>query len=198
MMTRADRLLPIVVGGALLSSCASGDLVVVIPETNGHVGAVAVGPGPNETLLDKAYLAARPGSSPHRVFTLDQDRVNRIFGPALAALPAPPKTYRLYFKNDSAELMPDSRAAFEQVFADVASRQSPELVVTGHTDTVGTVEDNDQLSLERAIAVSELFVQRGIPRTTISVAGRGARELAIPTGDNTREPRNRRVEVTVR
>jgi len=199
-MTAVIRVLMIAAGAALLLGCASSDLVVVLPESDGHVGAVSVGAGPNETLLNKAYLAAQPrqGSNPAKAFTVDQARVNRIFGPALAALPTPPRTYRLYFKNDSTELTPESTPKFEQVFADIARRPAPEIVVTGHTDTVGKVEDKDQLSLDRARAVSELFVQRGIPRTSITIAGRGDRELATPTGDQVPEPRNRRVEVTVR
>jgi outer membrane protein OmpA-like peptidoglycan-associated protein len=182
----------------LLSACASSDLVVVLPESDGHVGAVLVGPGPNQTVLDKAYLAARPGPGPVKAFTVDQGRVDREFGPTLAALPAAPATYRLYFKNDSVELVPESRPEFEKVFTDIASRPVPEIVVTGHTDTVGKPADNDLLSLNRARAVSELFAQRGIPRDAITVAGRGERELLIPTADQVAEPRNRRVEITVR
>lgn len=184
----------------LLAGCASRDLVVVLPESNGHVGAVEVEPGPNQTVLNKAYLAARPrpGANPAKVFTIDEARVNRIFGPALAALPAPPKTYRLYFENDSTVLTADSQPRFEAVFADIAARSAPEIVVTGHTDTFGTVEENDALSLDRAREVSELFVQRGIPRSAIKIAGRGSRELAAPTGDQVHEPLNRRVEITVR
>jgi outer membrane protein OmpA-like peptidoglycan-associated protein len=199
-MTAAIRFLAIAAGAALLFGCASRDLVVVLPESDGHVGAVSVGTGSNEVLLDKAYRAAHPGqgSNPAKAFTVDPARVNRIFGPALAALPAAPRTFRLYFKNDSTELTPESAPKFEQVFADIARRPAPEIVVTGHTDTVGKVEDKDQLSLDRARAVSELFVQRGISRTSITIAGRGDRELAVATNDQVPEPRNRRVEVTVR
>ena len=187
-----------VLGAALLCGCASRDLIVVIPEHNGHVGAVQVEAGSNQVLLNKAYAAARPGSGGVSTFTADDKRVNRIFGRALGALPAEPTRHRLYFKFDQTELVPESRAEFENVFVDVASRPAPEIVVTGHTDTMGNPEDNDRLSLERARAVAELFAARGIPRDTITIAGRGSRELLVPTGDQVPEQRNRRVEITVR
>ena len=60
------------------------------------------------------------------------------------------------------------------------------------------MEDKDQLSMDRAKAVAELFVQRGIPRKSITIAGRGSRELLVRTDDQVPEPRNRRVEITVR
>jgi outer membrane protein OmpA-like peptidoglycan-associated protein len=132
----------------------------------------------------------------------DANSVDKVFGSALAARPIPPKTYALYFVNDSTELVPESRAAFESVFADVAKRKAAEIVVTGHTDTVGTREYNDRLSLERANAVAtqfkDSFAANGIKSDAVSTAGRGERDLLVPTGDQVPEPRNRRVEITVR
>ena len=68
----------------------------------------------------------------------------------------------------------------------------------GHTDTVGADTFNDRLSLARAQRMRELIVGMGIPSERIEAAGRGKRELLVPTGDNVAEPRNRRVEINVR
>jgi outer membrane protein OmpA-like peptidoglycan-associated protein len=95
-------------------------------------------------------------------------------------------------------MTPEAREAFEKVFVEIAHRPAPEIVVTGHTDTTGAPEMNDQLSYDRAKAIAELFVARGISRDSITIAGRGERELLIPTGDQVSEPKNRRVEITVR
>jgi outer membrane protein OmpA-like peptidoglycan-associated protein len=70
--------------------------------------------------------------------------------------------------------------------------------VIGHTDTVGGVEDNDELSLQRAERVKADLVAQGIPADRIRAAGRGEREPVVPTVDNVDEPRNRRVEINVR
>jgi outer membrane protein OmpA-like peptidoglycan-associated protein len=192
--------LGVALGLVLLAGCADKNLVVVIPDSgDGHVGAVVVEAGGGKTLLSTAYAGATPGSGgAMKPVTSDAQQVNAIFGSALTAQPIAPKIYILYFVNDSDRLTPDSQPAFEKVFLDVKGRKAPEVVVTGHTDTMGELSYNDMLSLERAKAVSKLFIARGLPAESVSVAGRGQRELLVQTADNVPEPLNRRVEITVR
>jgi outer membrane protein OmpA-like peptidoglycan-associated protein len=73
-----------------------------------------------------------------------------------------------------------------------------EVQVTGHTDRVGSVASNDSLALERAQAVRDMLIQRGLQASFIRPVGRGEREPLVPTPDEQEEPRNRRVEVIVR
>ena len=77
-------------------------------------------------------------------------------------------------------------------------RQAVEVEVTGHTDRVGKVADNDRLSQERAEAVRDAMVKNGLQASFIRAVGRGEREPLIPTPDEQEEPRNRRVQVIVR
>jgi OOP family OmpA-OmpF porin len=199
-MLRIAPLLALPLGAALLAGCARSDMVVVLPESDGHVGAVVVQSGDGKIVLDKAYAAAAPGplGGAMKPAETDAQEVNRIFGSALAAQPIPPKSFTLYFENDSDVLVPESRADFEGVFADIAQRKAAEIVITGHTDTMGTPDYNDSLSLDRAKAVAHLFTERGVPPQSVTTAGRGRRDLLVPTGDQVPEPRNRRVVITVR
>ncbi len=71
-------------------------------------------------------------------------------------------------------------------------------MVIGHTDTVGGLAYNDKLSLARAERLREMLVGLGISGERVGAAGRGKRELLVPTEDNISEPRNRRVEINVR
>jgi outer membrane protein OmpA-like peptidoglycan-associated protein len=80
----------------------------------------------------------------------------------------------------------------------IATRPVPELTVAGHTDSLGTDQYNDALSLRRAERVRGLLVARGISPASIVAVGRGKREPLVPTPDGVAEPRNRRVEITVR
>jgi outer membrane protein OmpA-like peptidoglycan-associated protein len=195
---REGRRLAAAFGLLLLTGC-NKNLVVVIPDSaDGHIGAVVVESNGDKAVLDTAYAAATPGSGALKPATSDAKQVKEIFGTALTAQPTPPVDYTLYFINDSDQLTPDSKPTFEKVFTEVQQRKAPEIVVTGHTDSVGDPTYNDRLSLERAKAVSKLFVARGFPASSISVAGRGQRELLVQTPPNKSEPRNRRVEITVR
>jgi len=74
----------------------------------------------------------------------------------------------------------------------------PDVLVVGHTDTMGEILGNDRLSAQRAERMKLHLVEIGIPADRIQVAGRGERELLVPTPDNVDEPRNRRVEIIVR
>ena len=82
--------------------------------------------------------------------------------------------------------------------AELKGRPLPDIVVIGHTDTVGTFTYNDRLSLARAERVRDMMVALGIPASRIQVAGRGKRELVVQTDENVSEARNRRVEINVR
>src|SRR5688572_126308 len=194
---------------ALAAGCATprNDLVVVLPEEGGKVGAVVVTDGKKrETALNAAYASARSDSpglleldrSPRmKAGPSSAEEVKKAFGAALAAQPARPVSLLLYFSEGST-LSDESKAVVDKMFAEIARRPAAEITVIGHTDTVGTDAFNDKLSLERAQAVREILIGMGVPAQNISAAGRGRREPLIATGDNVNEPRNRRVELSVR
>ncbi|MGE0358732.1 MAG: OmpA family protein [Burkholderiales bacterium] len=175
------------------------EFVAVIPAADGHVGAVVVRSGGRESVLDKAYLARRLAADGTIAFTpISAADVTLAFAATIEALPGRPATFTLYFLEGKDELTPASRVEMEKVFAELKRRPAPDIVVIGHTDTVGTISSNDKLSLARAQRMRELMVELGIAAGRIQAAGRGERELLVATDDNTSEPRNRRVEISVR
>ena len=95
-------------------------------------------------------------------------------------------------------LTPESQAALPSILDDVTKRRGADMVVTGHTDTTGALLANDELSLKRAQAVTQLLVSAGAPDNRTEAVGRGKRELLVKTADEVDEPQNRRVEIVVR
>jgi outer membrane protein OmpA-like peptidoglycan-associated protein len=200
-MSAPRRVLLALPAAAMLAACASkSNLVVVLPEKDGHVGAVVVRDEKGERVLDQAYAAAGSGAGGGAMKPVEvaPEEVDQIFGTALAARPLAPRNFTLYFISDSDRLTEESRAAFEEVFAEVARRPAAEVVVTGHTDRAAEADYNDSLSLKRAEAVRQLLVGRGLPADSVIAAGRGEREPLVASADGVREARNRRVEITVR
>jgi outer membrane protein OmpA-like peptidoglycan-associated protein len=130
--------------------------------------------------------------------TYDAARAKREFSPVVAALPARPATFLLYFLEGNDELTPQSEREFELIFAEIAARPYPEILVIGHTDAVGNAQFNDQLSRLRAQRVRDDLVKRGTSADRIEVSARGKREPLVPTSQGVSEPRNRRVEINVR
>jgi outer membrane protein OmpA-like peptidoglycan-associated protein len=175
------------------------EMVAVIPGPTGHVGAVVVrGPG-GEQVLDRAYVAHRvKADGSIETAPVSQQAVHDTFAETVKALPGRPASFTLYFLEGKDELTPPSRAELDKVFGELRRRPAPDILVIGHTDTMGNLAFNDKLSLARAERVRDMLVGLGIDSQNIQAAGRGKRELLVPTEDNVAEARNRRVEISVR
>jgi len=185
---------------APVSKPARDDLIVLLPDPEGKAAALSVTHGADQRVLSAPYAAARIKEE-GRLDTVDitPDEVNRVFGEVVAALPPRPVSFLLYFLEGKDQLTAESQQVVQQIFDEIKRRPAPEIVIIGHTDRVGTVPYNDALSLRRAEKVrDDLKNVLGIPAEQIQVAGRGEREPLVPTEDEVAEPRNRRVEISVR
>ena len=185
-------------GSLLRAPEKAPELFAVLPARDGHVGAIVVKSAQSERVINKAYGAVRVEGIRQADLNLDEAQIREIFGPTIEALPGTPASFTLYFLEGKDELTDESKAQLENVFAELKRRPLPDIVVIGHTDSVGSLEFNDQLSRARADRMREMLIQMGLPADRIQAAGRGKREPLIPTDDNVSEPRNRRVEINVR
>lgn len=185
----------------LLAGCAGQrETYVVLPDAKGQGGSLVVTPKAGAPLkLDGAYASAvgKTGSAPEPA-KLSEQEIKAAFAEALSARPDAPIRFTLYFREGSDELTPDSKRDLESVMAEVLKRPAPDVIVVGHTDRVGYLQDNDRLALKRAEKMRAELLQQGLPADSVQAAGRGEREPLVPTADEVAEPRNRRVEMLVR
>jgi OmpA-OmpF porin, OOP family len=185
---------------ALLSGCSTTpDKVILLPDPDGKVGAVIVHSATEEQLISKAYAGVDVAKGGAMEKTMDsQASVQARYGELLAARPPRPMTFTIDFLFDSAtELAPESFATVKKLKAVLATWPAPHLVVVGHTDSAGSQEFNDRLSLRRAQTVAAFLVKEGIPARQVETAGRGKREPLVPTADGVANPMNRRVVITI-
>ena len=184
----------------ILGGCAGRqDLVVLLPDKDGKVGTVTVQNPKGGTVLNSAYASARTATDGGmRRDTASEGEVKEVFGAALAAQPPRPISYTLYFESGTDEFTEQSNQEVKRLLAEMARRQAPDITVIGHTDLVGPDQPNDALSLQRAERVKSILIGMGIPADRIRTAGRGRREPIVPTPEGVSEPRNRRVEISVR
>jgi outer membrane protein OmpA-like peptidoglycan-associated protein len=123
--------------------------------------------------------------------------------PTAAVTPPPPPPapamhpYEVYFEFDRATLTPDARQVVQQAAQNALRGNATQIVATGHTDTVGTGSYNLALSRRRAGVVRAELIRDGLSGNLISTSGVGENDLAVQTGPNVNEPRNRRVEINV-
>lgn len=154
-----------------------------------------------EELLGKPYqraTATRGSTGAPVVDQVDPARIEAENRSLFDMLPPAPQRYTVYFNMGETALTPESQVILDEALAAAAARNGGEIVVTGYTDTVGTLEDNDNLSRRRAQEVRQMFADRGFPAYRIQAVGRGERNLLVPTPNDVEEPRNRRVTIEVR
>ena len=176
-------------------------LVVLLPDPDtGVTGRAFLSNKSGSTDLNAARESstATPSSTPTAVRTMSEAEVQQVFGDALSALPPAPVHFTLYFKFESDELTDESRALLPQILTTVKERTFPEVLVVGHTDTMGTPRANIDLGLIRANSVRTILVQVGLDPATVEARSHGESDLLVKTPDETPEPRNRRVEISVR
>jgi OOP family OmpA-OmpF porin len=126
----------------------------------------------------------------------------RFGAPAEAPPPPPapvvaPPSFMVFFDWDRSNLSQQALTTIGQAAAAFKAKGNARITATGHTDTSGPEAYNMALSLRRANAVKDALVRNGVPAQAISVVGMGEKGLLVPTGDNVREPQNRRVEIVI-
>jgi outer membrane protein OmpA-like peptidoglycan-associated protein len=103
----------------------------------------------------------------------------------------------LQFATGTAELSAPAREGLARFAGVVASYPNLSFAVEGHTDSTGSTEKNNELSLRRAITVRDYLIGQGVQASRIDVDGFGS---ARPIADNATadgRARNRRVEIVL-
>lgn len=197
---RNDRVVsrPLVVLASLFLAACVNERVVLLPAPDGHPTAIVVRDARGEVVIDQPFAGVERRGSEFRALKSSEVEVEAKFGAALSARPARPRSFIVYFEGGGETLTAKSVAELVIVKREIADRPASEVMVIGHTDTVGGVEANDKLSLKRAAAVREILISAGVPPQKIETAGRGEREPLVMNGDEVAEPKNRRVEISVR
>jgi outer membrane protein OmpA-like peptidoglycan-associated protein len=101
----------------------------------------------------------------------------------------------IFFENGSKELLTISNAELERLASFILEHQLG-VMLSGHTDNVGTEESNQILSEQRALSVKNVLIGLGCPESLLDTQGFGE---ALPVKDNTTakgRQTNRRVVLT--
>lgn len=112
----------------------------------------------------------------------------------------PPREFVLdnvYFDTGKATLKPSSGKALGDLVEVLKLKNTMSIEIQGHTDNIGSPEENIKLSQQRAEAVRKFLISKGIAAERIIAKGYGD---SMPIADNTEEAgrsRNRRTSLKV-
>jgi len=101
------------------------------------------------------------------------------------------------FPFDSAELKPGNQRAVDRLAQFLRERPELNVLIEGHTDSVGDAAYNERLSERRAESVREALISRGIDPSRIRATGLGENYPVASNSDAAGRSENRRVEVVV-
>ena len=193
--------------GGIVASIAAGMLFAssVSAHEAGQAGMGYLGDGSGHYVTDSAGNCVRSGFWKTEDMTVDCGlEVAEAPPPAPMAPAAPVYTTstikaEALFDFDKSDLKPAGKDAIHALDEQIKSQgaQVIDINVVGHTDSIGTEEYNQALSLRRATSVKDYMVSDGVDAGIIDVSGKGESD---PVADNsTKEGRaqNRRVEISV-
>jgi len=180
-----------------LAGC-SQSYVVLLEQEDGSLGKVEITTPKGTTILENSREAVDMSTEAGKTFQVSEKKIKEDFGQALAASPEKPLSFYLYFEGGTATLTAESSADLPRIFAEIKRRPAVDISIIGHTDTVGDDKINARLSLQRAESVAALFTESVPDADRMTVDSHGEKNLLVQTPDNTDEPKNRRVEVTIR
>ena len=134
-------------------------------------------------------------------FDLEADAAPMAPEPVMSAPPPapppPPRQFIVYFGFNKSSLTAEAARVVKDAAATARHDGYVSILVTGHTDTVGSAAYNQRLSARRADTVKKALVGEGIPANSISANGKGETRLLVQTGDRAMEARNRRSEINL-
>jgi outer membrane protein OmpA-like peptidoglycan-associated protein len=183
----------------LLAGCASGSRITLLPDQDGHVGAVTVSTAKGQQRIDEAYgsvFVASADAAPRPSPGMDPQTFEQAHRALLDAQPPRSCSFMLNFEFDSVELTPKSRKMLPEIIRAVHDHMPTEVTVAGYADEAGTPEHNLVLSAQRARVVAALL-KKSVQDVPVEVQYFGDKHPLVPSHRGAREPRNRRAEIFV-
>ena len=101
------------------------------------------------------------------------------------------------FEVGESELMPNARQRLKQVAEVLQMQQDRTITIEGHTDSQGTTSLNERLSEQRADAVKNFLVSRGIDSSRVRTVGYGEERPVASNQSPEGRAMNRRVEIVL-
>lgn len=111
-----------------------------------------------------------------------------------------PQTLLIYFAFDNSEFISTSESVkyFEETMKYMSQKSEAGLIITGHTDAIGTDDYNYALGYRRAKSVQSFFESKGMPPAKITIDSKGEKEPAYDNNTIEGRSKNRRTVITIK
>ncbi|WP_026944960.1 OmpA family protein [Algoriphagus marincola] len=103
----------------------------------------------------------------------------------------------IFFDFDKFDLKPESLSSLRRLVKFLDENPNVNIMITGHTDNVGSSAYNQKLSLQRAESVRDYLVEHGVLSGRAMVEGKGDREPMVPNTNSKNQALNRRITIRI-
>ena len=107
------------------------------------------------------------------------------------------ENYNEKAKAIGVETLPYIVIIIDELAEQMATRPKLKIEIQGHTDNIGKIEINQTLSEQRANAVKDALVQRGIESSRIRTRGFGMTMPVVPNDTEENRAKNRRTQFVI-
>lgn len=176
-------------------------VIVLLPDPEGKPGGIVLTNAAGaETITqpNQAIRVQKADAAPSPPVAMDPGEIQKLFGSVLDGLPVAEALFTLYFDIQRDVPLAEEQKQLPAILDAIRERRSTAISVIGHTDTTADPNYNYQLGLRRAQGVAAFLRTHGVDTTSLLVTSHGDTDLAVKTGRDVAEARNRRVEVIVR
>ena len=185
----------------------SAKTTVVLLNNQKIKNAVIVNNGKENKKLDKVreFVDLKDKNElPSKAKIMSEQEVRYRFGNVLRALPQKTSSILLYFELNSLVLDAPSKKLMDHIVYTIINKAPCSVDVIGHTDTVGSNQDNLKVSFLQAKRVESILEEEILKvlnhkkDITLITKGYGEEDLLVLTADNIKEEKNRNVEIFIK
>ncbi|HKG95504.1 MAG TPA: OmpA family protein [Gemmatimonadaceae bacterium] len=201
------RLAPLALGLALLPACASlsnKEKGAIIGATTGAAVGGAIGNN-NGSTAKGAIIGAVVGGAAGAIIGHQMDQQAKELDQNIAGAKVErvgegiQVTFEsgLLFDFNSDAVSGNARTNLGELARSLDKYPNTNLLIVGHTDSVGSDDYNRRLSERRAAAAAEFLAAQGVARTRLQTRGLGESEPVASNATDSGRGQNRRVEVAI-
>jgi outer membrane protein OmpA-like peptidoglycan-associated protein len=165
------------------------------------VGAL-LGEGDADAILKGAAIGAGLGVGVGAYMDRQEEKIARIPGTTVERIGDRRLLVHfnsdVLFATDSAELSSQSRITLQEASKVIAEFNKTAVVVQGHTDSTGSDEHNQELSVRRAQSVYNYFIDRGVDPRRLIARGYGETQPVVSNDTPAGRQLNRRVDLLLK
>lgn len=136
-----------------------------------------------------------------KIYNVDRDQIKNVKDLKVELTPvASGEEFvfeNVFFEFDKYNLKPESLSSMKRLEKFLNENPNVNIMITGHTDNIGSESYNQTLSSQRAKSVQIFLIEAGLHPGRVMVEGKGDKEPMVPNSNRENQALNRRITIKI-